>query len=99
MFTTVLVANRGEIARRIFRTARSLGLSTVAVYSTADARMPFVDEADAAVGVPRNTPGGADLGGGLIVGGGGGGGGGAGHPGGGCLGGEAGGGGGGGGRG
>ena len=57
MFTTVLVANRGEIARRIFRTARSLGLSTVAVYSTADARMPFVDEADAAVELPGNTPG------------------------------------------
>ncbi|MFD3404691.1 biotin carboxylase N-terminal domain-containing protein [Kribbella sp. NPDC058693] len=57
MFTTVLVANRGEIARRIFRTARSSGLSTVAVYSTADARMPFVDEADAAVELPGNTPG------------------------------------------
>jgi propionyl-CoA carboxylase alpha chain len=57
MFTTVLVANRGEIARRIFRTARSLGLSTVAVHSTADARMPFVDEADAAVELPGNAPG------------------------------------------
>jgi propionyl-CoA carboxylase alpha chain len=57
MVTTVLVANRGEIARRIFRTARSLGLSTVAVYSTADARMPFVEEADAAVELPGNTPG------------------------------------------
>jgi propionyl-CoA carboxylase alpha chain len=57
MFSTVLVANRGEIARRIFRTARSLGLSTVAVYSTADASMPFVDEADAAVELPGNTPG------------------------------------------
>ncbi|MER7246549.1 biotin carboxylase N-terminal domain-containing protein [Kribbella sp. NPDC000426] len=57
MFTTVLVANRGEIARRIFRTARALGLSTVAVYSTADARMPFVDEADAAVHLPGNAPG------------------------------------------
>ncbi|NIK55343.1 biotin carboxylase N-terminal domain-containing protein [Kribbella shirazensis] len=57
MITSVLVANRGEIARRIFRTARSLGLSTVAVYSSADARMPFVDEADAAVHLPGNTPG------------------------------------------
>ncbi|MFI5691610.1 acetyl/propionyl/methylcrotonyl-CoA carboxylase subunit alpha [Kribbella sp. NPDC051586] len=57
MFTTVLVANRGEIARRILRTARSAGLSTVAVYSSADARMPFVDEADAAVELPGNTPG------------------------------------------
>ncbi|WUJ73991.1 acetyl/propionyl-CoA carboxylase subunit alpha [Kribbella soli] len=55
--TSVLVANRGEIARRIFRTARSLGLATVAVHSTADARMPFVGEADAAVHLPGNTPG------------------------------------------
>ncbi|HEY3509496.1 MULTISPECIES: acetyl/propionyl/methylcrotonyl-CoA carboxylase subunit alpha [Kribbella] len=57
MISSVLVANRGEIARRIFRTARSLGLSTVAVYSTADARMPYVDEADAGVGLPGNAPG------------------------------------------
>jgi propionyl-CoA carboxylase alpha chain len=57
VISSVLVANRGEIARRVFRTARSLGLSTVAVYSTADARMPFVDEADAAVQLPGNTPG------------------------------------------
>jgi len=47
--TTILVANRGEIARRIFRTARRMGLRTVAVYSDADARAPFVREADAAV--------------------------------------------------
>lgn len=57
MISSVLVANRGEIARRVFRTARALGLSTVAVYSTADARMPFVDEADAAVHLPGNAPG------------------------------------------
>jgi propionyl-CoA carboxylase alpha chain len=57
MISSVLVANRGEIARRVFRTARALGISTVAVYSAADARMPFVDEADAAVQLPGNTPG------------------------------------------
>ncbi|TMD60793.1 MAG: ATP-grasp domain-containing protein [Chloroflexi bacterium] len=45
---TLLVANRGEIARRIFRTARRMGLRTVAVYSDADAHEPFVREADAA---------------------------------------------------
>jgi propionyl-CoA carboxylase alpha chain len=49
--TSVLVANRGEIARRIFRTCRLLGLQTVAVYSDADARAPFVSEADVAVGL------------------------------------------------
>ncbi|MGY4771303.1 ATP-binding protein [Kribbella sp. CWNU-51] len=57
VFTSVLVANRGEIARRIFRTARALGLSTVAVHSTADAGSPHVAEADAAVHLPGNTPG------------------------------------------
>src|SRR5438067_5118989 len=46
---TVLVANRGEIARRIFRTARQMGLHTVAVYSDADAEAPFVGEADTAI--------------------------------------------------
>ncbi|HKW77469.1 MAG TPA: biotin carboxylase N-terminal domain-containing protein, partial [Candidatus Limnocylindria bacterium] len=47
--TRLLVANRGEIARRIFRTARRLGLATVAVYSDPDAELPFAREADHAV--------------------------------------------------
>ncbi len=47
--TSLLVANRGEIARRIFRTARRMGLRTIAVYSDADASLPFVREADVAV--------------------------------------------------
>jgi 3-methylcrotonyl-CoA carboxylase alpha subunit len=46
---TVLIANRGEIARRVFRTAKRMGLRTVAVYSDADATAPFVREADAAI--------------------------------------------------
>ena len=47
--SSVLVANRGEIARRVFRTARSMGLGCVAVHTGADAAEPFVREADRAV--------------------------------------------------
>jgi len=49
MIESLLIANRGEIARRIIRTARRLGIRTIAVHSDVDAAMPFVREADAAV--------------------------------------------------
>ena len=49
MFTSVLVANRGEIACRIFRTAKTMGMTTVAVYSDADATAKHVREANKAV--------------------------------------------------
>ena len=56
MIESLLVANRGEIARRIIRTARRLGIRTVAVYSEADADLPFVAEADEAVSIGPANP-------------------------------------------
>jgi propionyl-CoA carboxylase alpha chain len=52
----LMVANRAEIASRVFRTCRALGISTVAVHSDADAGLPYVREADVAVRLPGNTP-------------------------------------------
>jgi propionyl-CoA carboxylase alpha chain len=49
MFRKILIANRGEIACRVIKTARRMGIQTVAVYSDADARAPFVQMADEAV--------------------------------------------------
>jgi propionyl-CoA carboxylase alpha chain len=49
VFKKILIANRGEIACRIIKTARRMGIATVAVYSDADARAPFVQMADEAV--------------------------------------------------
>ncbi|GGM01618.1 MULTISPECIES: acetyl-CoA carboxylase biotin carboxylase subunit [Micromonospora] len=56
MIESLLVANRGEIARRIIRTARRLGIRTIAVHSEADAELPFVAEADEAVCVGPANP-------------------------------------------
>ena len=55
-FATLLIANRGEIARRINRTARRMGLRTVAVYSAPDANAPHVREADLAVAIGGARP-------------------------------------------
>jgi propionyl-CoA carboxylase alpha chain len=55
VITTLLVANRGEIARRIMRTASAMGITTVAVYSDGDAGAPHAREADLAVALPGRT--------------------------------------------
>ncbi|MEV4053452.1 biotin carboxylase N-terminal domain-containing protein [Amycolatopsis sp. NPDC049688] len=56
MIQNLLVANRGEIARRVFRTCRDAGIGTVAVFSDADSAAPHTREADAAVRLPGNAP-------------------------------------------
>ncbi len=56
MIESLLVANRGEIARRIIRTGRRLGIRTIAVHSEADGALPFVTEADEAVCVGPANP-------------------------------------------
>jgi propionyl-CoA carboxylase alpha chain len=48
-FSKVLIANRGEISQRIMKTCRTLGIQTVAIFSTADAKAPFVQQADEAI--------------------------------------------------
>ncbi|MGC4768845.1 acetyl-CoA carboxylase biotin carboxylase subunit [Micromonospora sp. DT44] len=56
MIESLLVANRGEIARRVIRTAKRLGIRAIAVYSEADADLPFVTEADEAVLIGPPNP-------------------------------------------
>ncbi|MEU6726183.1 biotin carboxylase N-terminal domain-containing protein [Nonomuraea wenchangensis] len=67
MIRRLLVANRGEIARRVFRTCRALGIETVAVFSDPDADAPHVAEADLAVRLPGDRPAGTYLDAGRVV--------------------------------
>ncbi|GAA3979514.1 biotin carboxylase N-terminal domain-containing protein [Actinomadura viridis] len=67
MINKLLVANRGEIARRVFRTCRDMGIGTVAVFSDADAEGPHAAEADAAVRLPGAAPADTYLRGDLLI--------------------------------
>jgi propionyl-CoA carboxylase alpha chain len=65
--STLLIANRGEIAARVIRTAHAMGIATVAVYSDPDAEAPYVTLADQAVRLPGAAPGDTYLRGDLII--------------------------------
>ncbi|BBJ42967.1 acetyl-/propionyl-CoA carboxylase subunit alpha [Streptomyces antimycoticus] len=67
MIRSLLVANRAEIARRIVRTCRDLGIATVAVHSDADAGAPHAREADTSVRLPGDAPADTYLRGDLLV--------------------------------
>ncbi len=63
----LLVANRAEIASRVFRTCRRLGIETVAIHSDADGDLPYVGEADLAVRLPGTAPADTYLRGDLVI--------------------------------
>jgi propionyl-CoA carboxylase alpha chain len=67
LISRLLVANRGEIARRIFRTCRQAGIATIAVHSDPDSAAPHVAEADLAVALPGSSPAQTYLNAGAIV--------------------------------
>ena len=56
MITKLLIANRGEIASRIIRTARAMDIATVTLYSDADRDAPYVAQSDEAVHLPGTAP-------------------------------------------
>jgi len=67
MISKLLIANRGEIAARVIRTAHAMGIGTVAVYSDPDAEAPYVTMADEAVRLPGSAPADTYLRGDLII--------------------------------
>ena len=56
IINSILIANRGEIASRIIRTCRKMGIRSIAVFSEADREAPFVSEADLAIGIGASPP-------------------------------------------
>ncbi len=68
MISKLLIANRGEIARRVMRTAHAMGIECVAVYSDPDTRAPYVSEADASVRLPGSSAAETYLRGDLLIG-------------------------------
>ena len=56
MFDKILIANRGEIACRIIRSCRKMGIRTVAIYADADALAPHVQSADEAIRIGESAP-------------------------------------------
>ena len=56
LFTSILIANRGEIASRIIRTCKKMGIRSIALYSEVDREALFVKQADVAVFVGGNSP-------------------------------------------
>ena len=53
---TILIANRGEIASRVIKTCRSMGIKSIAIHSPTDQNSPYVKEADLAVLIGENSP-------------------------------------------
>ena len=53
---TILIANRGEIASRVIRTCKKMGIRSIAIHSPIDEDLPFVHEADLAIKIGDNTP-------------------------------------------
>jgi len=53
---SILIANRGEIASRVIRTCKKLGITSIAVYSTVDEALPFIQEADIAICIGEAEP-------------------------------------------
>jgi len=64
---TILIANRGEIASRVIRTCKSIGIKTIAIHSPIDHNAPYTQEADLAISIGDNSPASSYLNQSLII--------------------------------